>query len=771
MGAGASVTDLAIEVESTNVEQFKARRDASVVEILCATNLDLLLPITCTSGAGRKRGADSALSAGTGEGEASSSPNSNSAESEPPSVAKPPVVVETHEDVSTQLKAYVRCWLTTDAPGNAHEEVVKGTKVSTETTEKTVNPAFYAFRSLETVADPFRDTLHFELVHRGNAKDPGDDRVLKHFSVPLSAVSFGLGDATGVVVTVGLSNATHSKTGCDLLAHPGQGPVFDKDRPAPASRSAMVAMAEGSDDDDTTTAGGDDNDDGADDDDDDNASTATAKDRRRRRRQEKHPISRARSQSPASLRCHRAAAITAGCPGSGLLLVNGAGTAPVWEDQYPFPTFSFVLHSAPKGGWPQKKTLFLIRHAESLWNEAIRTKNIAKLFAFDHPLVPHGIGEALELRRLWSSAAADEEFDIAQKLREQKQKQKQKPIKTTREGTAADGGSSREGETKAASTKTAHKSVTQSESTESTRTDGDDDSEGTLEEDDDDFSRRKTQEASAAQAEADLLDENDDSIAHERHERFVLQPENDVQRFMGADVVFASPLTRAMQTAMIVLEDHHAVRHGGGIVALKSMRERKTRVGWDSVGKVVGEDIAARCEACFDKVARKGEARSSKTRAPATAGNATSDPGDVVAGDPGTNTSFKSQPSSPLLKPNEEVFGPTPRGVRVDPHDCRHIWWKQRDDYDKTEDLHVRIADFLSTVQFFPSRSNATIAVGHSLWIREFCKAYTGLKVGAFVSATPGTGTEFIVLLHFAFLSYTPLIWFLIFDCHVCRRW
>lgn len=55
--------------------------------------------------------------------------------------------------------------------------------------------------------------------------------------------------------------------------------------------------------------------------------------------------------------------------------------------------------------------------------------------------------------------------------------------------------------------------------------------------------------------------------------------------FARADIVFSSPLTRAVQTAQIVLHDHPAVTRRG-IVLLRAAREIKRALSLDSVGKV-----------------------------------------------------------------------------------------------------------------------------------------------------------------------------------------
>ena len=49
-------------------------------------------------------------------------------------------------------------------------------------------------------------------------------------------------------------------------------------------------------------------------------------------------------------------------------------------------------------------TLFLVRHAESKWNEAQHHKSLRGLMAFDHPLTMDGIRQSCALARRWETA-------------------------------------------------------------------------------------------------------------------------------------------------------------------------------------------------------------------------------------------------------------------------------------------------------------------------------------------------------------------------------
>ncbi len=72
------------------------------------------------------------------------------------------------------------------------------------------------------------------------------------------------------------------------------------------------------------------------------------------------------------------------------------------------PNFSVTLkrcymHKAP----PICKTIFLIRHGESTWNQAQEQKNVAGLIAYDHALTQRGIDQATVLNSRWKQFAAE----------------------------------------------------------------------------------------------------------------------------------------------------------------------------------------------------------------------------------------------------------------------------------------------------------------------------------------------------------------------------
>jgi hypothetical protein len=60
----------------------------------------------------------------------------------------------------------------------------------------------------------------------------------------------------------------------------------------------------------------------------------------------------------------------------------------------------FIDHPPPK-----RKTIFLLRHAQSKWNEAEAKRNVRGLLANDHSLTVKGLEQVQHLNSVWSSGA------------------------------------------------------------------------------------------------------------------------------------------------------------------------------------------------------------------------------------------------------------------------------------------------------------------------------------------------------------------------------
>jgi len=217
------------------------------------------------------------------------------------------------------------------------------------------------------------------------------------------------------------------------------------------------------------------------------------------------------------------------------------------------------------GDPPQRKTVYLIRHGESVWNQAQKDKNVGDMLDFDHPLNKTGIEQAQKLRQSWQEAAE-----------------------------AARGG--------------------------------------------------------APGLEGGKLD-----------------------GFLEADAIYSSPLSRALQTALVGLKDL-PVAEREGLTLWRSIREIKGIGGLDCVGEAVGVEIAHRSETCMAEV-----------MGPANAKNTM---------------------------------------CVVDPGDAVSEWWTGVDDRDTTSSLNDRFIEVMNTLRYGAAR--APILVGHSLFFKDFFKRFTG---------------------------------------------
>jgi broad specificity phosphatase PhoE len=141
---------------------------------------------------------------------------------------------------------------------------------------------------------------------------------------------------------------------------------------------------------------------------------------------------------------------------------------------------------------PVRKTFFLIRHGESKWNEAQSALNLGGMLDHDHCLSRTGVEQCLDFNRRWHEFASVTAAESA-------------TIASSSADSAAGGSASA----------TDHAPASGSESAASASS------------------------LSSAEAAPDLMD------------GFLFE-----QKFMRADVVYSSPLTRALQTALLTLKGH-----------------------------------------------------------------------------------------------------------------------------------------------------------------------------------------------------------------------
>lgn len=149
--------------------------------------------------------------------------------------------------------------------------------------------------------------------------------------------------------------------------------------------------------------------------------------------------------------------------------------------------------------------------------------------------------------------------------------------------------------------------------------------------------------------------------------------------FFGAERIFASPLTRALQTALLTMQRHpRALRDG--IELRHEVREVKNLTGLDTVSHSQGSQIPKRAKSQLPKL---------------------------------LDTHFGSPWGV------QEVLHRV-QSIRVDPCNTEHEWWTGV--RDSAAEVRGRTDEFLSQMKLSPYRSN--VIVGHSLFFREVCGTY-----------------------------------------------
>lgn len=158
-----------------------------------------------------------------------------------------------------------------------------------------------------------------------------------------------------------------------------------------------------------------------------------------------------------------------------------------------------------------------------------------------------------------------------------------------------------------------------------------------------------------------------------------------MSKLLAAEVVLASPLTRAVQTALIGIRP--LLKRTGVLRLCRNAREKRNLGGRDNTGTARGaEEIFAR-------------ARKSLSEAGA--------------------------PESDL----SEYFS-----VRIDATESQNRWWS--DKRESNAEAHQRIDDFLRQLRYL--REERVVVVGHSFFFRELFKCH--LQEGAMITGTDAAG-------------------------------
>jgi broad specificity phosphatase PhoE len=168
------------------------------------------------------------------------------------------------------------------------------------------------------------------------------------------------------------------------------------------------------------------------------------------------------------------------------------------------------------------------------------------------------------------------------------------------------------------------------------------------------------------------------------------------RRFLAAERVISSPLTRALETALLTCRDHPALdpaRGGQDLMLFRNLREKKNgKMSLDTVGKATGPEI---------------EVRVRKELMQTQGGALDAAMVDVVL---------------------------TPQ---IDTNDCDSMWWTSASHGDSQSSLKMRFNELWGTLKYI--KESSAVLVGHSLFFREMQRGFLG---GAFKRAEPALAKE-----------------------------
>jgi len=201
----------------------------------------------------------------------------------------------------------------------------------------------------------------------------------------------------------------------------------------------------------------------------------------------------------------------------------------------------------------------------------------------------------------------------------------------------------------------------------------------------------------------------------------------EMNEFLSAAAVISSPLTRALQTAMVALRDHPTVRRRG-ITLLSDARELKTAVGLDTMSEHRGLRILERARTrlkrspMLNAVAttkknkeqqqqqRQGQLEEEEKSGDWLAWVKSTDPFSPAAAHPARAVEASELPSKALR---------TIASIQVNYADAEDHWW---DVYEAPEEKRAHVARLMTALRMAPHKTN--IVVGHSLCFKALMGAY-----------------------------------------------
>jgi len=155
-----------------------------------------------------------------------------------------------------------------------------------------------------------------------------------------------------------------------------------------------------------------------------------------------------------------------------------------------------------------------------------------------------------------------------------------------------------------------------------------------------------------------------------------IQMSSAESKFVNAERVVASPLTRATQTALITCHNHPNLNNGNPLTLYRNLREKKNKaLSLDTVGQEIGDGIKKRV---LEQLIEE---------------------------------KFKTDEK----KANDYM-------VNIDYNDCDSEWWTGHTHGDSTASLTARYSELWGFLKY--SKQKSMILVGHSLFFRELCQRF-----------------------------------------------
>ena len=163
-----------------------------------------------------------------------------------------------------------------------------------------------------------------------------------------------------------------------------------------------------------------------------------------------------------------------------------------------------------------------------------------------------------------------------------------------------------------------------------------------------------------------------------KQELDAVKDNDDLACFLSATKIFSSPLTRAIETALVTCEGHSSLQQNG-LILLRNLREQKNIGSFDTVGKFHGDDIEVHVRKVFS---------------------------DEFGGDDGEGERVNS-----LMAP-------------IDYNYATGQWWTRLEVAERKKDVINRWDHLFNRLRYGYVNDKVIILVGHSHFFRAMCQEY-----------------------------------------------